>query len=79
MTDNIKPCPFCGGMSQRVKHSRNWGWFVSCGTCAAAGPGSDLRDGAIIRWNKRKPLPPHQEPMQMALSFADQPTLLLAT
>ena len=38
-----KPCPFCGGNQQRVKHSGRWGWFVSC-SCAAVGPSSETRD-----------------------------------
>lgn len=51
-TDELLPCPFCGGTEQRVKSSERWGWFVSC-SCAAVGPSARSRDEAIIAWNCR--------------------------
>lgn len=51
-------CPFCGECDARVKHSGNWGWFVSC-RCTAVGPGRPTRSEAIAAWNTRaKPRQP---------------------
>ena len=52
MSEELKPCPFCGGNVQKVKSSGRWGWFVSC-ACAAVGPSADSRDEAIRAWNRR--------------------------
>lgn len=60
MSEELKPCPFCGGSTQKVKSSGRWGWFVSC-ACAAVGPSADSRDEAIRAWNRRV------EPRQMRL------------
>ncbi|WP_367270374.1 Lar family restriction alleviation protein [uncultured Olegusella sp.] len=57
---SLKPCPFCGGTTQRVKSSGRWGWFVSC-SCAAVGPSAITKELAIERWNTRT------EPMQQTL------------
>ena len=59
-SDELLPCPFCGGSGQRVKHSGRWGWFVSC-ACAAVGPSSETREQAVARWNERS------EPVQQRL------------
>lgn len=50
---DLKPCPFCGHRSQTIKNSNRWGWFVSC-QCAAVGPSSTTREGAIVAWNTRE-------------------------
>ncbi len=52
MSEELKPCPFCGGSMQKVKSSGRWGWFVSC-ACAAVGPSADSRTEAIRAWNRR--------------------------
>ena len=64
VTDELKPCPFCGGSKQKVKSSGRWGWFVSC-SCAAVGPSSKSRDEAIIAWNRRT------EPLQGRLEWEE--------
>ncbi len=53
MTDELKPCPFCG--------ARDPDWFhvvygeVNCGNCGAVGP-CELTDAeAIAAWNRRAP------------------------
>ena len=61
-SDQLLPCPFCGGSEQRIKSSGRWGWFVSC-SCAAVGPSARNRDEAIIAWNCR------HEPQQMRLEL----------
>lgn len=50
----LKPCPFCGKERLRVKSSLRWGYFVACNHCAAVGPSSGTREGAIEKWNDRK-------------------------
>ena len=59
-SEELLPCPFCGGNQLRVKHSGRWGWFVSC-SCAAVGPSSETRGQAVARWNERR------EPAQQRL------------
>lgn len=63
-TEELKPCPFCGGIAQKVKSSGRWGWFVSC-ACAAVGPSSDSREDAIRAWNRRT------EPLQGRLEWSE--------
>ena len=60
MSQELKPCPFCGQQQAKVKHSSRWGWFVSC-QCAAVGPSSESREAAIDAWNTRP------EPAQMMI------------
>ncbi|VEH01097.1 restriction alleviation protein, Lar family [Slackia heliotrinireducens] len=48
----LKACPFCGKQTATVKHSRNWGYFVSC-QCTAVGPGRATAQAAKDAWNKR--------------------------
>ena len=59
-SDDLLPCPFCGGNRQRVKHSGRWGWFVSC-SCAAVGPSFVTREQVVARWIERR------EPAQQRL------------
>ena len=59
-SDGLRPCPFCGQQSARVKHSGRWGWFVSC-QCAAVGPSAESREAAVEAWNTRP------EPRQMQI------------
>lgn len=42
MSGTIEACKFCGSNDQTVKHSSRWGYFVSCGTCHAVGPSSQM-------------------------------------
>ena len=48
MSDELKPCPFCGGVpnssTERVGHS-TWLTFVKCETCAF--------DMQMSKWNTR--------------------------
>ena len=50
--DELEYCPFCGKRRAHVKHSRQWGYFVSC-ECTAVGPGRNTVSGAINAWNTR--------------------------
>lgn len=50
MTEQLKPCPFCGGIN--IIHS---GFRMYCHTCGAEGPDADSADesAAIAAWNRR--------------------------
>jgi Lar family restriction alleviation protein len=50
MTEQLKPCPFCGGIN--VIHS---GYRMYCHACGAEGPDADSADesAAIAAWNRR--------------------------
>ena len=52
MRYDLEACPFCGKRDAQIKHSSNWGWFVSC-QCHAVGPSTGSKDGAIKAWNTR--------------------------
>ena len=50
MTEQLKPCPFCGGIN--VIHSD---YRMYCHACGAEGPDADSADesAAIAAWNRR--------------------------
>jgi Lar family restriction alleviation protein len=58
MSDELKPCPFCGkSASIKVNHSVGGmggeGWLVWCDTCGAEGTWDLGKSGAIESWNTR--------------------------
>jgi Lar family restriction alleviation protein len=56
--EEIKSCPFCGGVGE-LQNEGDWGtMFVHCLSCGADGAFVDSHDGcteqdAISKWNKR--------------------------
>ena len=51
MSEELKPCPFCGTTFLGVQPS---GWWVWCENCGAEGPANKhARDEAITAWNRR--------------------------
>ena len=57
------PCPFCKSLDLMISLPRGWIEIeVSCASCGAIGPSSDIDDdvGAITLWNKA-PRAPHDE------------------
>lgn len=50
----IKPCPFpcCGGEAKLITGATYF-WVV-CMECAASGPKTLMKDGAIAEWNSVK-------------------------
>ena len=50
--NGMKPCPFCGSMSQTVKTVWKTWRFVAC-KCKAAGAPAKDDEGAIANWNTR--------------------------
>lgn len=60
MTEELKPCPFCGGgveIAWRVISSVMW-YFGICQNrdCQCEGPIDLGESGAIEKWNTRAPL-----------------------
>ena len=55
MTDELKPCPFCG--SEDVQEAGPLGfsqsWVVFCLDCAIEGPKREAQADAIAAWNRR--------------------------
>ena len=43
MSEELKPCPFCGGKAEILNYSEN-AWLVYCRMC----------DGMVERWRKTK-------------------------
>lgn len=52
MSEELKPCPFCG--SKRIKaHDVGEGWWCICQDCKAQGPFKMLENTAVDAWNRR--------------------------
>lgn len=50
MSDELKPCPFCGGNSIKVDQ---WAtWYCRCENCGSEQI-STTKEGAITAWNTR--------------------------
>ena len=54
MSQELKPCPFCGGSRLRTMLQR-WRWVIDCVDCNIQGPSShiDSRDMVAVKWNNR--------------------------
>lgn len=63
MTEELKPCPFCGGPAER-DFSFEGGWYaaIKCGGCNTLMIGKNVtsfpdenlaHDELVLRWNKR--------------------------
>ena len=56
MTDELKPCPFCGNEARvRAQHWDDGShvWWVECAACEAEGMRCDDGQHAIDAWNTR--------------------------
>ncbi len=57
MTDNYKPCPFCGKTDASLVHISSEilddGWVIECSKCRASGPEEYTEEEAWFTWNAR--------------------------
>ena len=55
MSDELKPCPFCGSKNLEVREIPFVGHTVRCwnGKCMASGPVRDDQHEAIRAWNDK--------------------------
>lgn len=63
-SDNLKPCPFCGGADAYVAFTEADEAYVSCFFCGAEGPYATLNEAeaqcstieelAVHKWNTRR-------------------------
>lgn len=53
MTDELLPCPFCGGQAE-MRESSTHDFYVKCKDCGAATRRNhENRNGAVMDWNAR--------------------------
>ena len=53
MSEELKPCPFCGSDDVDLQCYEDDGFHVVCGKCGGNMPGWDDPDEAIEAWNRR--------------------------
>lgn len=57
MTDDLKPCPFCGSTSIRIECFQNKNWekdfWITCENCDATSGVRDNETSVIELWNRR--------------------------
>ena len=54
MTEELKPCPFCGGKAEISYFDSSCQCYdVECNDCGACLMGFEEREEAIETWNKR--------------------------
>ena len=56
MTEQLKPCPFCGGKAKTHHYSTtviSYGIYVMCKDCMTSSKYYDTKRQAIEAWNKR--------------------------
>lgn len=52
-TDELKPCPFCGGTDLKLFGESAPEWWVTCQTCRSSSPTSSSKGQAVGAWNRR--------------------------
>ncbi len=58
MTDDLKPCPFCGGTPRVFSHNNEWigrTWHIECldDNCGCGTCHHDSKAIAVTVWNRR--------------------------
>lgn len=77
MTENLKPCPFCGGRAVMVegKLPKNIGRYsVTCGNCFCATTWTTSKTNAEFDWNRRPA--PENKPLTNFLAITKSPEKL---
>lgn len=57
MSEDLKPCPFCGSSDTNENDQGGIAW-VGCNDCGTEGPTTDMLWEAIELWNRRNPSTP---------------------
>jgi Lar family restriction alleviation protein len=55
MSEELKPCPFCGARIQSYTINDHYEDFVYCDNCGAQGPNDVNKAEATRMWNMRRP------------------------
>ena len=55
MSDELKPCPFCGGEASSEFFTQQSGWSIFCDGCHASAATLPAKSEAIAAWNTRPP------------------------
>lgn len=65
MSEQLKPCPFCGPQNEEFAPRAEWyaidgntddlAWRVACQGCCANTSGHGDSDDAVLAWNRRAP------------------------
>lgn len=63
MSNELKPCPFCGGDNLGLNHTGERPeeatlWWVDCYECSESSHPRGSSKAAIAAWNRRAPVPP---------------------
>lgn len=54
MSDDLKPCPFCGGSAKLICCAHTGKFYIECANCEAmTDVNYDIRQKAITAWNTR--------------------------
>lgn len=54
MSEQLKPCPFCGSDEIAPQRSKlTAALFFACDECSTTGPAAGTKRGAIAKWNHR--------------------------
>jgi len=56
MSEQLKPCPFCGKGTVSVFYNQNHFFFGHCSTCDSTGPKGATVEKAKELWNARSDL-----------------------
>lgn len=69
MTENLAPCPFCGGNDMSVveinMEDGQRQTFMGCHTCGSSGPCTFAEERAVAAWNGRATTAPKHRPAEV--------------
>jgi Lar family restriction alleviation protein len=53
MSEELKPCPFCGGDAQVTYFWQSYSHMIVCEDCGNKTPPQHTKDEAVAAWNRR--------------------------